>query len=74
MEKIGKDLDELEAFVERNHIGRLASPPKDVVGVARVLDEAIDRLNSFLTVWRTVESYVYCIVTTTPTTTSPRSA
>jgi pepF/M3 family oligoendopeptidase len=62
--KVESELGELEAFIERNHIGRLAAPPKDVAGAGRVLDEAIERLNSLITLWRTLETYVYCIVTT----------
>lgn len=62
--KVETELGELEAFVERNHIGRLAGPPKDVAGTGRVLDEAIERLNSLITLWRTLEAYVYCIVST----------
>ncbi len=64
MAKVETELSELETFTERNHIGRLTAPPKDVAGTGRVLDEAIERMNSLITLWRTLETYVYCIVTT----------
>ncbi|MBM3308020.1 MAG: M3 family oligoendopeptidase [Candidatus Eisenbacteria bacterium] len=62
--RVEADLKDLEAFIERNKIGRLKAAPKDVAGTGRVLDEAIERLNSLITLWRTLESYVYCVITT----------
>jgi pepF/M3 family oligoendopeptidase len=64
MTKVETELSDLESFVERNKIGRLKAAPKDVAGAGRVLDEAIERMNSLIALWRTLEAFVYCIVTT----------
>ncbi len=64
LDKVLKQLDEIDSIIEANGIQRLAEPPKDIEKIAKVLDDIIGRLNESLTTFKTMEAYIYGFVTT----------
>jgi pepF/M3 family oligoendopeptidase len=57
-------LDELDTFLERNGIGRLAGTPGDASVIAPVMDELISRLGTTQGLLETLSAFVSAIVTT----------
>ncbi len=62
--RLGGMLDELEAFLEREGIGRLAGTPRDPAALAPVMDELINRLGTVSGLLETLSAYVSGLVST----------
>jgi pepF/M3 family oligoendopeptidase len=64
LEKVLKQLDEVDSLIEKHGIRRLDEPPTDIEGTASVLDDLLNRFNELAKVFSTLEAYVYSFVTT----------
>jgi pepF/M3 family oligoendopeptidase len=64
LEKLKRDLAELEKIVVDRRVGRLAEPPTDLDGTAALLDDLIGRVNETMVVLHTLEHYTYSFVST----------
>jgi pepF/M3 family oligoendopeptidase len=63
-DKATKMIGELESIIESNGIERLESPPSDIEGTAKVLDDLINRFNDVFMLFNTLEAFVYSFVST----------
>ncbi|MCK4719350.1 hypothetical protein KAU08_01750, partial [bacterium] len=63
-DKATKMIAELESIIESNGIERLDSPPSDIEGTAKVLDDLINRFNEVFMLFNTLEAFVYSFVST----------
>ncbi len=57
-------LGEIEAFVAREGIARLARPPADLAAAARAMEGLLGRFNAVLPLLRTLNAYAHAFVTT----------
>lgn len=63
-EKATKMIAELESIIESNGIERLDSPPSDIEGSAKILNDLINRFNDVFMLFNTLEAFVYSFVST----------
>ncbi len=64
LEKVRKQLDEIDNLIEKNDIQRLDKPPGDFKKTAEVLDDLINRMNEVLMTYETLEAFIYSFIST----------
>jgi pepF/M3 family oligoendopeptidase len=64
MADLKKEIDELESFLDNHRISRTQSTPRQAADVTAAIDGYIDRINSLLRLFGTLNAYVASYVTT----------